>query len=104
MKGQRSRTHDGRGGSRARRGFGDHLLVMKSWMDFSELKYSTKQEMMAACGRLTLESPLLSDMLEEESGLPGGEESTCKGPSSSSLTSEGVCNSAALKYPNRNRR
>lgn len=36
-------------------------------------------------------------MLEEESGLPGGEESTCKGPSSSSFTSDGVCKGAALE-------
>lgn len=46
---------------------------------------------------LTLESLLLSDMLEEESGLSGGEESTCKGPSSSCFTSDGVCNGAALE-------
>lgn len=36
-------------------------------------------------------------MLDEESGVPGGEESTCKGPSSSSFTSDGVCKDAALK-------
>lgn len=45
--------------------------------------------------RISLESLLLSDMLEEESGLPGEEESTCKGPSSSSFTSDGVCKGAA---------
>lgn len=44
---------------------------------------------------LTLESRLLSDMLEEESGLPGEEESTCKGPSCLTLTSDGVCKGAA---------
>lgn len=43
---------------------------------------------------LTLESLLSSDMLDEESGLSGGEESTCNGPSSSSLTSDGVCKGA----------
>lgn len=36
-------------------------------------------------------------MLDEESGVPGGEESTCKGPSSSSFTSDGVCSGAGLK-------
>lgn len=45
---------------------------------------------------LTLESLLSSDMLDEESGLSGGEESTCKGPSFSILTSDGVCKGAAL--------
>lgn len=44
---------------------------------------------------LTLESLLSSDILEEESGLPGGVESTSKGPSSSFFNSDGVCNSAA---------
>lgn len=45
---------------------------------------------------LTLESLLSSDMLDEESGLSGGDESTCKGPSFSILTSDGVCKGAAL--------
>lgn len=40
---------------------------------------------------LTLESLLSSDMLDEDSGLPGEEESTCKGPSFSTLISDGVC-------------
>lgn len=44
---------------------------------------------------LTLESLLFSDMLDEESGLSGGEESTCKESSSSSFISDGVCNGAA---------
>lgn len=45
---------------------------------------------------LTLESLLSSDMLDEESGLSGGEESTCKDSSFSILTSDGVCKGAAL--------
>lgn len=54
-------------------------------------------QFIATCSTLplTLESLLSSDMLDEESGLPGGEESTCKGPSSSILTSDGVCKGAA---------
>lgn len=44
---------------------------------------------------LTLESLLSSDMLDEDSGLPG-EESTVKGPSFSTLISDGVCKGAAL--------
>lgn len=50
---------------------------------------------MATPHTLPLTLSLLSDMLEEESGLPGGEESTCKGPSSSSFASDGVCKGAA---------
>lgn len=46
---------------------------------------------------LTLESLLFSEKLDEESGLSGGEESTCKGPSSSSFASDGVCNEVASK-------
>lgn len=40
---------------------------------------------------LPMGSLLLSDMLEKESGLSGGEESTSTGSSSFTLTSEGVC-------------
>lgn len=42
---------------------------------------------------LTMVSLLLSDMLEKESGLPGGEESTSTGFSSFTFTAsaEGVC-------------
>lgn len=46
---------------------------------------------------LTLESLLSFDMLDEESGLSGGEESTCKGASFLTLISDGVCNGAALE-------
>ncbi len=53
---------------------------------------------------LTLESLLSSDMLDVESGLPGEEESTCKGPSSSSLTSDGVCKGAALEQRGKDER
>lgn len=46
---------------------------------------------------LTLESLLSSDMLEEDSGLPGEDRSTCNGPSFSTLTSDGVCKGGALE-------
>lgn len=60
-----------------------------TWRDRNNLKKALKKV-------LTLESLLSSDMLDEESGLSGGEESTCNGPSFSILTSDGVCKGGAL--------
>lgn len=96
VQGERTRTHNSWSGGWAGHWLWENFLGKKTtfgwyftWRDRNNLKKALKKV-------LTLESLLSSDMLDEESGLSGGEESTCNGPSFSILTSDGVCKGGAL--------